>query len=71
MGDTLILKKYQQLAPTDQMLAGDFIDFLLTKSTTSTPDQKPKKRTLGTLKGQIQMAADFNEPLEELKEYMQ
>jgi len=43
MGDTLILKKYQQLAPTDQMLAGYFIDFLLTKSTTSTPDQKPKK----------------------------
>ena len=35
--------------------------------------EKPlkKKRTAGLLKGKIRMAEDFNEPLEEMKEYME
>ena len=28
------------------------------------------KRPLGTMKGTIKMAADFNEPMEDLKDYM-
>ncbi|MCL2385942.1 MAG: DUF2281 domain-containing protein [Defluviitaleaceae bacterium] len=38
-------------------------------------DKQPKKRPLselrGFLKGKIQMADDFNAPLEEMKEYME
>lgn len=71
MGDTLVLKKFQQLAPAEQLMVGEFIDFLLAKNTTQPQEKNPDKRTLGTLKGKIKMAADFNEPLEELKEYMQ
>jgi hypothetical protein len=29
-----------------------------------------KKRTLGTLKGKISVPPDFNEPLEDMKDYM-
>ena len=32
--------------------------------------QPIKKRPLGTMKGTIKMAADFNEPMEDLKDYM-
>ena len=71
MGEMLILKKYQELPPADQALVVGFIQLLLKKKDKrKTSDPKPKKRMLGTLKGQIQMAADFNEPLDDLKEYM-
>jgi hypothetical protein len=34
-------------------------------------NEKPKKkRKLGTMKGQFKMSDDFNEPLDELKDYM-
>lgn len=70
MGETLILKKYHQLPATKQALVVDFIEFLLDKSEKAVVAPKPKKRTLGTLKGLIHMSADFNEPLADLKEYM-
>ncbi|QRR03284.1 DUF2281 domain-containing protein [Dyadobacter sandarakinus] len=33
-------------------------------------NEKSKKRVLGTMKGTIQMSDDFNEPLDDLKDYM-
>jgi hypothetical protein len=45
----------------------DFIDFLLEKST------KRKKKVIpqfGSAKGKIKMSADFDEPLNDLKDYM-
>ena len=39
------------------------------------PEEKPKKRSraelCGILKGKVWMSDDFNEPLEEMKEYME
>ncbi|PSN12954.1 type II toxin-antitoxin system prevent-host-death family antitoxin [filamentous cyanobacterium CCT1] len=32
---------------------------------------QPKRRQRGSAKGQISMAADFDEPLEDFKEYME
>ena len=31
---------------------------------------EPKKRTFGISRGNIQLSPDFNEPLDDLKEYM-
>ena len=45
----------------------DFIDFLLEKSA------KRKKKAIpqfGSAKGKIKMSADFDEPLDDLKDYM-
>ena len=36
-----------------------------------TPIKLPRSAMRGLLKGKVQMAGDFNEPLEEMKEYMQ
>jgi len=39
--------------------------------TPKTAEQEPKKkRKIGCLKGQIWMAEDFDEPLEDFKDYM-
>jgi hypothetical protein len=37
---------------------------------TETDNQKPKKRVPGGLKGKISLPDDFNEPLDDLKDYM-
>jgi len=71
MGEQLILKKYHQLPITEQVMVVDFIEFLLSKRKKSKVEPKQKKRALGTLKGKIQMSSDFNEPLNDLNDYMQ
>ncbi len=35
------------------------------------PETKPKRRQAGTAEGTFWMSPDFNEPLEEFKEYME
>ena len=45
----------------------DFVDFLLTKRKKEIKEKKPE---YGCAKGQIYMSPDFDEPLEDFKEYM-
>ena len=44
----------------------DFVEFLKHKN----QNQTPKKRIAGLAKGLIEMTADFEEPLEDFKDYM-
>lgn len=45
----------------------DFIDFLLTMRKKEIKNRKPK---FGCAKGQIYISPDFDEPLDDFKEYM-
>ena len=45
----------------------DFIEFLQTKNK-KVPSKEP--RTFGSLKGKIKLAEDFDDPIEDFKEYM-
>lgn len=45
----------------------DFIDFLLSKKKETSHKKKP---VFGCAKGQIYISPDFDEPLEDFKEYM-
>jgi len=47
----------------------DFIEFILLRSKPG-PKKKKKKRVFGSAKGLIKMAPDFDEPLEDFKDYM-
>lgn len=49
--------------------AADFVEFLQQKARTKTK-RKLKERKLGIAKGLIKMSADFDEPLEDFKDYM-
>jgi len=54
--------------PTDlQSEVNDFVDFLLNKRKKET---KKKKTIFGCAKGEIYISPDFDEPLEDFKEYM-
>ena len=62
-------KKYNALLPAAQKE----IDQLLEKLSTEQSKQKEEKgySAFGALKGKIKMHPDFDEPLEDFKEYME
>ena len=45
----------------------DFIDFLTNKKNR---DKTPKKPKFGSAKGMFEMSPDFDDPLDDFKEYM-
>ena len=47
----------------------DFIEVLLTKTKKNKEDEM-KKRKAGCMKGTFKMSDDFDEPLEDFKDYM-
>lgn len=46
----------------------DFVSYLLEKSR---KDKMPKAKLRGSLKGKILMSEDFDQPLDDFKEYME
>lgn len=72
MSDTEILESLKQLPDSLQQEVLHYIEFL--KSRYATPEPQPtqskKRQALGAWKGKIKMTEDFDEPLEDLKDYM-
>ncbi len=69
MNSSTILTKYNSLPDDLKKQAEEFIDALVKKMSTRPTVGKIKKRKAGLLKGQVQMAPDFDEPLEDFNEY--
>jgi len=66
MGQLTLHTKYESLPPYLKKEVNDFVDFLLHKSKPII--NKPAK--FGSAKGKIKMSADFDEPLDDFKDYM-
>ena len=67
------LHNYYTLHSNFQAEVLDFIAFLLEKQQKEAlilPQKTPRTSHFGSAKGLIKMADDFNEPLEDFKEYM-
>ena len=70
---TLLYNKILQMPEDVRKQVSDFIDFMLSKKE---KDNKPgessgkKERQFGILKGKVWMSKDFDEPLEDFKDYM-
>lgn len=68
MTNIQIYNKLHYLNPSLKEEVNDFIDFLLSK-------QKKKKNRIkpqfGCAKGRFKMSPDFDEPLDDFKEYME
>lgn len=67
-----ILEKLETLPESLQLKVLDYIDSLIENSEQSSEPEAVKKkyRVAGAMKGNIFMSDDFDEPLEELKDYM-
>lgn len=70
--EELTLSKLAMLPKEKRDEVNDFVDFLLAQLETKKTETKnvDKKPMFGSLKGTIIMADDFDEPLEDLKDYM-
>ncbi|MEO0458258.1 MAG: DUF2281 domain-containing protein [Cyanobacteria bacterium P01_A01_bin.114] len=69
----ITINKLQQLPEPLVKLVNEFIDFLLTtnqKVQQSVQAEQPRPQ-FGSAKGLIEMSDDFDEPLEDFKEYME
>ncbi|MCJ8163700.1 DUF2281 domain-containing protein [Pontibacter sp. E15-1] len=62
-----LFTKLSSLPPALKAEVSDFIDFLLSKKKKAVKANKPK---FGYTKGQFKMSPDFDEPLDDFKEYV-
>ena len=67
MSDALLIAHITALPENLKSEVADFVAFLEYKHK---PETKIKERQLGGLKGAFKMAPNFDEPLEEFKDYM-
>ncbi|WP_020533738.1 type II toxin-antitoxin system VapB family antitoxin [Flexithrix dorotheae] len=67
MNTQLILNKFMALPENRKQEVANFIDFLLQQTKKQSPQ---KKAVFGSYKGVFKMSDDFNEPLEDFKDYM-
>jgi Protein of unknown function (DUF2281) len=73
MLETTILENLQKLPDSLKQDVLHYIESLVEQYETQTPEEtKPDRRqAYGIWKGQIKMSNDFDEPLEDLKDYME
>ena len=64
-----LYKKLEQLPPELKIEVQNFIDFLLDKNKSKNEIQVIK-REFGSLKGKIHLSKDFDDPVDDFKEYM-
>ena len=67
MNKTTLYTKISLLPKSMQDVVSDFVEFLFQKQKSSNLKVHPKA---GCMKGVFKMSADFNEPLEDFKDYM-
>ena len=67
MDDLFLYNKLASLPDNLKKQVGDFIDFLTSKNKAKAKTGKPK---FGSGKGMFILKPDFDEPLEDFKEYM-
>lgn len=70
MNDNTIMQEINQLPENLKLEVLHFIIFLKKEYLTSNSINKTDKRVFGRLKGKYTLAPDFDEPLEDFKEYM-
>lgn len=69
MGQVQLVEKIKKIPPAYQQEVEDFIDFILSKRQSAVA-KKVNPRKIGLLKGKLKMAEDFDDPLEDFKDYM-
>lgn len=68
MSELELLTKVSQLPPNLKEEVADFVDFLIDKH--DIKGLQKRKLKFGMMKGTFVMSEDFDEPLEDFKDYM-
>ena len=70
MSTAEIYIQLEQLSEERKQSVSDFISFLLKQEAEKNERKEKPKPVFGSMKGMFKMAPDFDEPLEEFKDYM-
>ena len=70
MSTAEIISQLEELPEEQKKSVSDYIAFLLEKATKENAGKPKPKAVFGSMKGMFKMAPDFDEPLEEFKDYM-
>ncbi len=70
MNNIILYSKLATLPESIKVEVSDFIDFLLIKAGKESKTNAISKAKFGSAKGMFKIHADFDEPLEDFKEYM-
>ena len=70
MENVILYNKLATLPENLKSEVADFIDFLLSKAIKDRTNASIPKPKFGSAKGMFKMNADFDEPLEDFKDYM-
>ncbi len=70
MTDQFILSQLHQMPEAVKREVLDFIEFLLKKYQSTPHKPKPRRPVFGSAKGKYVLAPDFDEPLDDFKDYM-
>lgn len=69
MSEKELSKKLEKLPESAKKEVADFIDFLESKYAKEQQETENSQSNFGSAKGLIEMAEDFDEPLEDFSEY--
>ena len=70
MDNVLLYSKLASLPEHMKSEVAEFIDFLMLKAQKEKKDLTKAKPQFGSAKGMFKMSPDFDEPLDDFKEYM-
>jgi hypothetical protein len=70
MDNILLYNKLSHLPESLKSEVSDFIDFLIIKAGKENSSANKPKPVFGSGKGMFEMKPDFDEPLEDFKDYM-
>ena len=70
MENVILFNKLATLPENLKSEVSDFIDFLLSKAVKDKENNSIRKPKFGSAKGMFKMNSDFDEPIEDFKEYM-
>ena len=70
MSTTEILTQLSKLPEDKKKSVSDYIAFLVAQAEEENKGKPKPKAVFGSMKGMFKMAPDFDEPLEDFKEYM-
>lgn len=70
MQDIVLLNKLSSLPEQMKNEVNDFIDFLIAKAKKEHKEADKPRPKFGSGKGMFKMSDDFDEPLEDFKDYM-
>jgi len=70
MGNAMLYNKLKTLPENLKSEVSDFIDFLLSKTVNDKKNTSNPKPIFGNAKGMFKVKSDFDEPLEDFKDYM-